>query len=346
MEATPSLPDRFLRAAPTNCMHILTPLLAAFVPTALYTLLLWWLDRYEKEPLNLLVVTFVWGAIPALLIALVAELAVGARAVDLLGPGSDTTIVAPVIEELLKALVLIGIFLFVRREFNGVLDGIIYGALVGFGFAMSENILYFIRYHDQLVTVWLLRAVLFGLNHAFFTSIVGIALGLVRYERRRWVGYVAVPVALWLAMLLHGLHNTSALLGPLGLCLAWIVNSGGVLMVLATVVLSQRQELHWLNAELDEELARGLISLAQYERVLNPPLRSRAEARALLTRGWLHYRRTRRFHHLLTELAFIKHQLRQGDRYCCAADVEALRTAVLAVRQLLNEPEPHPALPS
>ncbi len=327
-------------------MHILTPLVAAFVPTALYTLLLWWLDRYEKEPLNLLVVTFVWGAIPALVLALMAELVVAARAVDLLGPGSDTTVVAPVVEELLKALVLIGIFLFARREFNGVLDGIIYGALVGFGFAMSENILYFMRYHDQLVTVWLLRSVLFGLNHAFFTSIVGIALGLVRYERRRWVGYVAIPIALWLAMLLHGLHNTSTQLGPLGLCLAWIVNSGGVMIVLATVVLSQRHELSWLNAELDEELTRGLISVEQYERVLNPPLRSKAEAQALLMQGWLHFRRTRRFHHLLTELAFVKHQLRQGDHYCCEEDVDALRSAVVAVRRLLNEPDSHHALPS
>ncbi len=327
-------------------MHILTPLVAAFGPTALYTLLLWWLDRYEKEPLHLLVVTFVWGAIPALLIALVAEIAVGASVVDLLGPGSDTTVVAPLVEELLKALMLIGVFLFARREFNGVLDGIIYGALVGFGFAMSENILYFVRYHDQLVSVWLLRAVLFGLNHAFFTSIVGIALGLVRYESRRWVGYIAVPLALWLAVLLHGLHNTSTQLGVLGLCLAWIVNSGGVMIVLATAILSQRQELRWLNAELDEELARGVISLPQYERVLNPPLRSKAEAVALLTRGWLHYRRTRRFHHLLIELAFVKHQLRQGDRYCCPADVDALRRAVLAVRRLLNESEPHHALPS
>lgn len=320
-------------------MHFLTPFVAAFGPTALYTLLLWWLDRYEKEPLHLLLVTFVWGALPALLIALLAEIAVGETATELLGPGSDTSIVAPVVEELLKALVLIGIFIFARREFNGVLDGIIYGALVGFGFAMSENVLYFLKYSDQLVSVWLLRSVLFGFNHAFFTSIVGIALGLVRFERRRWVGYLAVPLALWLAIVAHALHNTSAQLGPLGLGLAWLVNSGGVVIVLATVVLSQRQELHWLNAELDEEVERGVITLQQYERVLSPPLRSRTELRALLRRGWLQYRRARRFHHLLTELAFVKHQLRGGDPYCCADDVDALRSAVVAVRRRLNEGE-------
>lgn len=321
-------------------MYLLTPLIAAFGPTALYTLILWWLDRYEKEPLHLLIVTFVWGAVPALFLAIVAEVAFNSTASAMFGPGSQATIVAPIVEESLKALVLIGLFVFARREFNGVLDGIIYGALVGFGFAMSENVLYFMAYTNQFVSVWLLRSIVFGFNHAFFTSIVGIALGMVRYERRRWMGYVAVPIALWLAMLLHALHNTSTQLGVLGMGLAWLVNSGGVIVVLATVALSQRNELHWINTELDEEIVLNVISLQDYERVLNPTLRSRAEFRALLSDGWLRYRRLRRFHHLLTELAFVKHQLRHGDRFCCADDVVNLRAAVIAVRNLLEDHKP------
>jgi hypothetical protein len=245
----------------------------------------------------------------------------------------------------LKALALIGLFLFVRREFNGILDGIIYGALVGFGFAMSENILYFMTYADQLIGLWLLRAVIFGFNHAFFTSIIGIALGMVRFERRRWMGYIALPIAFWLAITMHALHNISAQLGILGLCLAWLVDSGGILVVLATAILSQRQELHWINAELEEEVTLKVITLQHFECALNPPLRSRTELRTLLQRGWLQYRRTRRFHHLLTELAFVKHQLRQGDRFCCPDDVLALRSAISAIRRLLEDHEPRTALP-
>lgn len=318
-------------------------MIAAFAPTVFYTLLLWWLDRYEKEPLHLLTVTFVWGAVPALLLALEAEFAIDPLSREIVGPNGQATIIAPIVEELLKALVLIALFLFARREFNGVLDGIIYGALVGFGFAMSENILYFRNHSEQLVSLWLLRAVVFGFNHAFFTSIVGIALGMVRYERRRWMGYVAVPIALWLAIALHALHNASTQLGLMGMWLSWIINSGGVIVVLATVVLSQRQELHWLNAELDEEVARDVINLYHFECVLSPPLRSRIELQAL-RQGWLRYRRIRRFHHLLTELAFVKHQLRRGDRYCCDEDVQALRAAVIAVRQLLDDHRPRTAL--
>lgn len=325
-------------------INLIVPMIAAFTPTLLYTLTLWWLDRYEKEPLHLLLVTFVWGAVPALIIAIFAELAVDDLAQYVFGPGAEATIVAPIVEELLKALVLIALFVFVRREFNGVLDGIIYGALVGFGFAMSENILYFMAYSDQIVGVWLLRSVIFGFNHAFFTSIVGIALGLVRYEKRRWAGYVAVPLALWLAIMLHALHNSSAQIGFLSMLLAWVVNGGGILIVLATIVLSQRHELQWLNSELDEEVAIGVITLAQFERILSPTLRSRAEVNTLLTRGWKDFRELRRFNHLLTELAFVKYQLRQRDRFCCFEDVLDLRHKIQVMQPALEEHGRHTVL--
>ncbi len=318
-------------------MHLFLPLVAAAMPTALYTLLLWWLDRYEKEPLHLLVVAFIWGAVPALILALFAELAAGSYVAGAFGPGTEVTILAPVVEETLKAAVLVGIFLFARREWDGVLDGIIYGALVGFGFAMSENVLYFVTYADQLGGVWLLRSVIFGFNHAFFTSIVGIVLGLVRYDPRRWMGYVAVPLALGLAIAVHMLHNASTQFGLLGLAIAWLVDGGGILIVLAIALLSLQHELRWINDELREEVALGVITPQQFHWISHPSLRSRVEVQALLTEGWLHYRRLRRFHHLLTELAFIKYQVRCGDRFCCPEDIPPLRSAVVATRRLLEE---------
>jgi protease PrsW len=327
-------------------MLVLISTIAALIPTLLYTLLLWWLDRHEKEPLPLLAAAFVWGALPALFLAVIAEIAVGSTVADVFGPGSETTIAAPVIEETLKALALIGIFIFARREFDGVLDGIIYGALVGFGFAMSENILYFIAYADQLGTVWVLRAVIFGFNHAFFTSIVGIALGLVRYERRRWVGYVAVPVALWLAMLLHALHNSSAQLGGVGLALAWIVDSGGMLIVLATAVLAHRHELYWTTTQLGDEVARGVITPAHYYVAQHPSARVRVELRALMDGGWSALRETHRFYHQVIELAFIKYQVGRGDRFCTPDDISAVRAEVLDARAKMEELAPHLALRS
>ena len=312
-------------------------MLLAAIPTALYSWLLWRLDRYEREPLHLLAVSFGWGALPALILAGLAELGVSALVGDLLRPGYDTTVVAPLIEEPVKALALVALFLFVRREFNGMLDGIVYGALVGFGFAMSENMLYFLANPDQLATIWVLRSVVFGFNHAFYTSIVGIVLGLIRLDRRRWLGYAALPAALTLAIIVHGLHNASVQLGLLGLCIAWIVDSGGLLIVLAVAVLAQRRERYWLQTQLAPEIAADVIDRTDFSEAFTPALRIGNEWKTLLRHGWSPYRHRRRFHQLLIELAFVKHQVAHGDRFCCQSDIDRLRAQVVAQRTLLQQ---------
>ena len=311
--------------------------LLAALPTVLYSWLLWRLDRYEREPLHLLAVTFFWGALPALILAVIGELGLGFLARDHLRAGLDATFIAPLVEEPVKALALIGLFLFVRREFNGVLDGIIYGALIGFGFAMSENVLYFLAHREQLVAVWLLRSVAFGFNHAFYTSIVGIALGIVRLDRHRWHGYAILPAGLALAMLVHGVHNASVQAGLVGLCLAWLADSGGVVIVVVVALLALRRERHWIETQLSPEVAAGVIDPGDMLAVYTPPLRFSVELQALWRQGWLQYRHRRRLHHLLVELAFVKHHLRHGDRFCCQADVDRLRAAVVAQRALVQE---------
>lgn len=309
----------------------------AFLPTAVYAGILWWLDRYEKEPLQLVLLAFFWGALPAVVLALLAELGVAALGGALLGPDTTSWIAAPIIEELLKALALIGLFRFARSEFNGVIDGIIYGALVGFGFAMSENLLYFWGHSDHLLGLWLVRSILFGSNYALFTSVVGIALGWLRFSHRRWLPYAALPVALAGAMVLHGLHNRTVGNGLMGLGVAWLFDTSGVILVIAVAILAARQELHWLHQELPAEINGAVLDPVDFQRICQPGHRVQVELRTLLGRGWSAYRRLRRFHHLLTELAFLKHQLASGDRDCCAADVERLRAEVVSQRLALAE---------
>ncbi len=173
---------------------IVASVLAALVPTALYTLLVWWADRHEREPLPLLLAVFFWGAVPATAVALALEgpsqtipqvyegITRGAILSSALG--------VPIIEEVVKALALLAVVTLASREFDGVLDGIVYGAVVGFGFAMTENIFYFIgAYGEQGWSWWAavvgLRAVIFGFNHAVFTACTGIGFGLAVLSRRR-----------------------------------------------------------------------------------------------------------------------------------------------------------------
>ena len=99
-----------------------------------------WLDRYEPEPVRLLVLAFFWGAVVATAAALVLQ------ALDQFVLGTPDTwsaaIVAPITEEGAKGLFILLLLWFRRRVIDGVLDGIVYAGLVGVGFAFTENILY------------------------------------------------------------------------------------------------------------------------------------------------------------------------------------------------------------
>lgn len=314
-------------------MSQLLAILAAAAPTAVYTLLIWWLDRYEKEPLPLLAAAFFWGMLPAVGIALVSD-----RLLDLpaltasIGPQSPGRGLAPLIEEPAKAIALLALFWFAREEFDGPLDGIVYGALVGFGFSMSENLLFFLAYPQDLPALFWIRGVAFGLNHAFFTSIVGLALGAVRYRRGVLPALLAMPAALIVAIGFHALHNFAVDYDLPGMALSWIVQASGVLVVLAVAVLSWRHEAGRIAEQLGDEIRLGVIAAADYQLIASAPARARAELRALLSGGLARYRRVRRLHHLLTKLAFCKHQLSIGDPYASRAQRDDLRRRILALR--------------
>ena len=80
---------------------------------------------------------------------------------------------APLVEEFWKGLAVFGIFFFLRREFDGVVDGIIYGTFAALGFAATENVMYYSRaqltetlsHHEgALATTFVLRGVLFSVG--------------------------------------------------------------------------------------------------------------------------------------------------------------------------------------
>ena len=320
-------------------MSTITAILAAVIPTAFYSMLLWWLDRYEKEPLSLILAAFLWGALPAIGMAVLFELVLSAPLErSPLGPGATAWGLAPLVEEPIKALALVGLFWFARYEFDGPLDGIVYGALVGFGFSMTENLLYFLRY-DGLDTLFWVRGVFFGLNHAFFTSMIGLALGAVRYGRSRWLNALAFMGGLALAILFHALHNFAAHYQLAGLFVSWLIQSGGVLVVLAIAVLAWRNERGWMEQELGEEVRAGVLAPRDYEEIISSPRRVRRQFDALLAGGWVRYRKVRRLHHLATELAFRKSQSRLHDDCHPADECGQLRQAIVELRGGLQAEE-------
>ncbi|NTV61997.1 MAG: PrsW family intramembrane metalloprotease [Oscillochloris sp.] len=324
--------------------HLLA-ILAAALPTALYTLLIWWLDRYEKEPLPLLAAAFCWGMLPAIGLALVSDNLLGLPPVaSPLGPSLGSGMLAPLIEEPIKAIALLALFHYARDEFDGPLDGIVYGALVGFGFSMSENLLFFLAYPEDLPALFWLRSVAFGLNHAFFTSIVGLALGAVRYHRGPVPVLLATPCALSAAITFHALHNVAADYRLPGLALSWIIQSLGVLVVFAVAVLSWRHEARLIDEELGEEIRLGVIGTADQCVVASARARARCELNALLQSGLPRYRQISRLHHLITELAFCKHLISMGDPHANCALRDTLRQQIITLRADIADEEDAPLM--
>lgn len=245
-------------------------LVVAILPTLFLVWMIWWADRYEREPTHLLILAFAWGALPAIFIALAAELVAGAP-FNGNGLGNalvQSALIAPVVEEIIKGLALLGLIRFSRPEIDGVLDGIVYGALVGAGFAMSENFFYFlsaIPSGDWMLTVFL-RAILFGLNHIFYTAIFGAAVGYaIRFSNRKIYSAIML-LGLLLAISAHGFHNFAVTLTetypPLFLA-TLLMNWGGVLVMLLIVLASLQQERNAIKNYLDSNEAPALSSATQ-----------------------------------------------------------------------------------
>jgi len=313
-------------------------LAAAVLPTMIYVVVFYWADRYEREPLWLTTVAFIWGAVPAVIVSLIGELLLGwswqSATPTLSGVFMEGTIIAPIVEELAKGVALLLIFLFMQHEFDGVLDGIVYGALIGFGFAMTENFLYFMSAYgeggySQLTVVILLRAVLFGLNHAFYTSLTGIGLGLARSAQgvAAKLGWLVLGLAA--AIMIHGLHNLGAGVAAyhiIGLGFSVLVAIAGILVVLIAVLLAWRYERNAIRLELAEEVGL-LISPADYDTLIsrwhNPIGRRGRRAQAYAHRM-----------HLYVELALKKYRLRHypdADRHALITEIAQIRSQLIGL---------------
>ena len=190
-------------------------------------LILWYLDRRERETPWLFGAAFLWGAVIATALALPFNSAFSA-AVDAwvvqnpvvsqtLGPEAakmiSAPISAPIVEELTKALGVVLLFWLLRAEFDNMRDGFVYGTLVGLGFTWFEAPLYVTQgYAEFGVAPWGMqlgwRFALFGFGgHAMFTGIFGAFLGFAMQTRRRWLKLLAPLLGLLLAIAAHFLNN-------------------------------------------------------------------------------------------------------------------------------------------
>jgi RsiW-degrading membrane proteinase PrsW (M82 family) len=316
-------------------LGLLIVVLASVLPTLLYVGALYWVDRYEKEPKRLLAAAFLWGAIPSVLLAVVAELFFRLPP-DLIGPQALEAVrlglVAPLLEETLKGAAVLFVAWRYRREFDDVLDGIIYGAMVGFGFAMTGNLLsyagsFLLWGFEGLNTGSLAEGVVYALNHALYTGIFGATLGYARLAQKPWQRR-AVPVGgFLLAVLAHALHGFLAH-SVVGLNALTVATTGiGLLLIGVVVVWALGREQRCLRAELRDTIP-GML----YQAIITPRGRTHAQWRALRSGGLRVWWRTRRLHQLCAELAFKRMQARLHlDEPEMAHEASALQAEIEAL---------------
>jgi protease PrsW len=320
-------------------MAFIGALFFGFVPMFLFAAFVNWLDRYEKEPKLLLGAAFVWGVVIAGGGAYILNTAFGIGIYALTGSEGaaefgTTSIVAPIIEEGLKGLAVLVVFLMFRNEFDSVLDGVVYAAVTAMGFAAIENVLYIYR-NGYVEGGWegfwvlvVIRVVLVGWMHPFFTAFTGIGLAIARMTRNVLAKIIAVPTGYAIAVVAHAFHNTfSGLIGGVeGLLAGTFVDYLGYAVMLIFVIWMIVYERNILKKNLRDELTNGLISAQQYNSATSF-FQTNAHLSAL-TSGT--FRSTARFYQVCGELAHKKEQLSQvGDENGNTKIIENLRAELM-----------------
>jgi RsiW-degrading membrane proteinase PrsW (M82 family) len=320
-------------------MALIGALFFGFVPMFLFAMFVNWLDRYEKEPKLLLGGAFVWGVVIAGGGAYILNTMFGIGIYLFTGSESaadfgTTSIVAPIIEEGLKGLAVLVVFLLFRKEFDSVLDGIVYGAITAMGFAALENVLYIYRNGYQefgwqgFWTLVAIRILLVGWMHPFFTAFTGIGFAIARMNRNVLVKIIAVPAGYTVAVLAHAFHNTFSSLigGEGGFFIGIIADYFGYAFMIGVIVWVIFHERNLLKTHLREEVANGAISQKQYTTAISF-FQTRVHLAALTSGS---FGTTRRFYQVLGELAHKKEQLHKvGDETGNAKMIEQYRAELM-----------------
>lgn len=253
--------------------------LAAFIPAVAYLLIFLWLDRYDPEPVPQLAFAFAWGALFAIFVSGIFNAVFGQAAMSALGSSTGDTLTgiisAPFIEEATKGLGVLVIWQLFRKDFDSVVDGIVYAGVVALGFAAVENVDYYGRSFIEggfagLFGTFLLRGILAPFSHVLFTSMTGIGCGIARETHKPAVKLIAPLAGYVAAMFLHALWNTLASFSSQVFFAGYfIVQLPLFLAFVGLIVYLVKREGRILRQTLAVEVQRGLITQPQLDTVIS-----------------------------------------------------------------------------
>ncbi len=268
--------------------------------------ILWWLDKYERESFGLVLVHFLWGAFGAIFFAILGTMLLSVPLYLIKGQSSSiveyqTVLIAPLIEEFTK-----GIFLFVTaltRSYDNITDGLVYGGAIGLGFGMTENFMYFVSYGqslEQLFTLIALRTVFTGLVHCISTATFGVFIAIAKfsYKKRKlmfvMLGYI-------FAVSIHAFWNISVTLN-VGIFFSVLFMIFAITIFALIFIFSLSNERKIIYRELNDEVEQNYLSPA-FVNYVNDKIRKKTKVKLFDS-------------HLVKDaiiLAFRKHQARYSD---------------------------------
>lgn len=189
-------------------MLLVSVLAAAIAPGIALLAYFYWKDRYDSEPLAMVLKMFLTGVLIVLPIMIVQ------RGLTLMwgdSPFMFSFVISAGVEEFFKWFVLYHI-IYNHTEFDEPYDGIVYAVAVSLGFATLENVMYTFLQPASFGTL-MARALLPVSGHALFGVFMGYSLGRAKFSTGR-----KVKLHLWLALLLpmfwHGIYDFMMLTVP------------------------------------------------------------------------------------------------------------------------------------
>jgi RsiW-degrading membrane proteinase PrsW (M82 family) len=306
------------------------------------------LDLYEREPLSLVIGAFLWGAFAATSMSIFANQGWGLALIDWFGFDFAgrwaAALTAPLTEEITKGVGVVLIYLIARREIDDLMDGFVYGAMVGLGFTIVEDVFYFVNVFGGdflgVLQGFFVRVIASGLyGHVLYTGLFG--MGVAFFVSRRHDTTLAKRLAvgallITAATFAHFLWNSPLLeffprgdLDTVGeyvqVVLATAVKGLPFLAVLALMlVLARRREHRWLRAALATEVGKEGLHADELAVLGSPSARRRARRELAARAGPQAARVLRRLHKAQIDLAMVVTRVGSEDhpdvvrqrRYC------------------------------
>ncbi len=181
--------------------------ITAITPGIAFGLIIYFLDRHDKEPIRMLIKVFFMGVIAVIPTIIVENLLLSFNIFGgILGAGFTAFIVAGLVEEYMKRRVVIKNVYF-NPVFDEKLDGIVYCVMSALGFATIENVMYVVFRFADVESIGIYRGLLSVPAHMLFAITMGYYLSLAKFAETPEQSRSFYKKSLTVPVILHGIFD-------------------------------------------------------------------------------------------------------------------------------------------